>query len=161
MMLELSRIDCLGDALRDALQTYKTRSALFEADRNRETARFSYQELLREAERVTTRLQEAGVEAGDRVAILMSNQSRWVMSSHGVAFAGAVLVPLDYKLTAKEQLALIAHADLQAGHLVRVLPSYIVPTRSLYMRLRRARHLPSKVAAFRDFVKTYISTLSL
>ena len=111
MMLELSRIDCLGDALRDALQTYKTRSALFEADRNRETARFSYQELLREAERVTTRLQEAGVEAGDRVAILMSNQSRWVMSSHGVAFAGAVLVPLDYKLTAKEQLALIAHAE--------------------------------------------------
>lgn len=57
--------------------------------------------------------------------------------------------------------ALIAHADLQAGHLVRVLPSYVVPTRSLYMRLRRARHLPSKVAAFRDFVKTYITTLSL
>ena len=111
MMLELSRIDCLGDALRDALLTYKSRIALYEADRNRENARFSYQELLREAQRVTTRLQEAGVEPGDRVAILMSNQSRWVMSSHGVLFAGAVLVPLDYKLTAKEQLALIAHAE--------------------------------------------------
>lgn len=111
MMLELSRIDCLGDALRDAMLTYKSRIALYEADRNRENARFSYHELLRESERVTTRLQEAGVEAGDRVAILMSNQSRWVMSSHGVLYAGGVIVPLDYKLTAKEQLALIAHAQ--------------------------------------------------
>jgi long-chain acyl-CoA synthetase len=41
----------------------------------------------------------------------MSNQARWVMSNHGVLFAGAVVVPLDYKLTAKEQLALIAHAQ--------------------------------------------------
>jgi long-chain acyl-CoA synthetase len=110
MMLELTRIECLGDALRDAMLTYKSRIALYEADRNRENARFSYQELLRESERVTTRLQEAGVEAGDRCAILMSNQSRWVMSSHGVLYAGGVIVPLDYKLTAKEQLALIAHA---------------------------------------------------
>lgn len=111
MMLELQRIDCLGDALRDAMLTYKSRIALYEADRNRENARFSYHELLRESERVTTRLQEAGVEPGDRVAILMSNQARWVMSSHGVLYAGGVIVPLDYKLTAKEQLALIAHAQ--------------------------------------------------
>jgi long-chain acyl-CoA synthetase len=109
-MLDLSRIECLGDALRDALVTYKTQVALLEADRLRESARFSYQELQREAERVTTRLQEAGVEAGDRCAILMSNQARWVISSLGMLWAGAVIVPLDYKLTAKEQLALIAHA---------------------------------------------------
>jgi len=111
MMLELSRLDCLGDALRDAMLTYKSRIALYEADRQRENARFSYLELLHEAQRVTTRLPEAGVEPGDRCAILMSNQARWVISSHGVLYAGAVLVPLDYKLTAKEQLALIAHAQ--------------------------------------------------
>jgi long-chain acyl-CoA synthetase len=110
MTLDLSRVECLGDALRDALSTYKTRVALLEADRQRENARFSYQELQREAERLTARLQEAGVEPGDRCAILMSNQARWVMSSFGVLWSGAVLVPLDYKLTAKEQLALLAHA---------------------------------------------------
>ena len=109
-MLDLSRIDCLGDALRDALLTFKSNVALYEADRQRETGRFSYQELRREAERVATRLQEAGVEPGDRCAILMSNQARWVMSSLAVFWAGAILVPLDYKLTAKEQLALLAHA---------------------------------------------------
>jgi long-chain acyl-CoA synthetase len=111
MMLDLSRLDSLGDALRDALLTYKSRVALYEADRQRENARFSYQELQREGERIGARLQEAGVEAGDRVAILMSNQARWVISSHGVFFAGAVLVPIDYKLTAKEQLALLRHSE--------------------------------------------------
>ena len=110
MMLDLSRIDCLGDALRDALSTYKSQVALLEADRQRESARFRYQELQREAERITARLQEAGVEPGDRCALLMSNQARWVMSSVGVLWSGAVLVPLDYKLSAKEQLALLAHA---------------------------------------------------
>jgi long-chain acyl-CoA synthetase len=110
MMLDLSRIECLGDALRDALSTYKSRIALLEADRQRESARFSYQELQREAERITARLQEAGVEPGDRCALLMSNQARWVMSSFGILWAGAVLVPLDYKLSAKEQLSLLAHA---------------------------------------------------
>jgi long-chain acyl-CoA synthetase len=109
-MLDLSRLESLGDALRDALITFKTHVALLEADRHRESARFSYQELQREAERVTTRLQEAGVEAGERCAILMSNQARWVMSSFGMLWAGAVIVPIDYKLTAKEQLALLAHA---------------------------------------------------
>ena len=111
MMLDLSRIECLGEAMRDALSTYKSRVALLEADRLRENARFSYQELQREAERVCARLQEAGVEAGDRVAILMSNQARWVMSSLAIQWAGGVIVPLDYKLTAREQLALVAHAE--------------------------------------------------
>jgi long-chain acyl-CoA synthetase len=110
MIVDLSRVSCLGDAVRDALIAFKSRTALLEADRHRENARFSYQELQREAERMAARLQEAGVDPGDRVAILMSNQARWVMSCYGILFCGAVLVPLDYKLTAKEQLALLAHA---------------------------------------------------
>jgi long-chain acyl-CoA synthetase len=109
-MLDLSRIPSLADALRDALLTFKSRVALLEADRQRESARFSYRELQLEAERVAAHLQAAGIEAGDRCAILMSNQARWVISSHAVLFAGAVVVPIDYKLTAKEQLALLAHA---------------------------------------------------
>src|SRR2546430_841925 len=109
-MLELSRISCLGEALRDAMVTYKSNVALIEAERHRENARFSYRELRSEAERITSRVQSAGVEPGDRCAVLMSNQARWVISGVGALWAGAVLVPLDYKLTAKEQLALLAHA---------------------------------------------------
>lgn len=113
-MLDLSRVDGLGEALRDATIASKSRTALFEVDRHRETARLTYRELLQAAERLAARLQKAGVAAGDRVAILMSNQSKWVVSSFGVFWSGAVLVPLDYKLTPSEQLALLAHARPKA-----------------------------------------------
>ncbi|HKP58891.1 MAG TPA: AMP-binding protein [Polyangiales bacterium] len=113
-MLDLSRIDCLGAALRDAVIKYKTNPALLEAQRLRESARFSYRELAAEAERVAALLQESGFEPGDRCAILLSNQSRWVISAFGAMWAGAVLVPIDYKLTASEQLELLKHAQPKA-----------------------------------------------
>jgi long-chain acyl-CoA synthetase len=108
-MLDLSRLSCLGEALRDAVLTYKTNTALIEADRHREKARYSYTELRREAERFAGSLQAHDFAPGDRCAILMSNQSKWLIGALGALWAGGVLVPLDYKLTASEQLALIAH----------------------------------------------------
>ena len=113
-MLDLTRMHSLGEALRDALLTFKSNDALLEADRHRETARYDYSSLRREAERLSTLLREAGVEPGGRCAILMSNQSKWVVSSLGAQWAGAALVPLDYKLTPQEQARLIAHARPQA-----------------------------------------------
>ncbi|MFT7621628.1 MAG: long-chain acyl-CoA synthetase [Myxococcota bacterium] len=108
-MLDLSRLTCLGEALRDAVLTFKTNVALIEADRKKEKARFTYQQVHRAAERYASGLQAQGFEAGDRHAILMSNQSRWVLGGTGALWSGAVLVPLDYKLTAKEQAALLRH----------------------------------------------------
>jgi long-chain acyl-CoA synthetase len=110
MKLDLSRIGSLGEALHDALLTFKSNPALWEIDRHRETGRFSYTELRHAAERITAALQADGFRAGDRCAILMSNQNRWTVSAVGALWAGAVLVPLDYKLTAPEQLALLRHA---------------------------------------------------
>ncbi|MFM2419899.1 MAG: hypothetical protein RL385_4622, partial [Pseudomonadota bacterium] len=109
-MLDLSRLSSLGEALRDGLLTFKTNTALIEADRHREKARYSYVELRRAAERVAGHLQMHGFVAGDRAAVLMSNQSKWVVSGLGALWAGAILVPLDYKLTPMEQLHLLAHA---------------------------------------------------
>jgi long-chain acyl-CoA synthetase len=40
----------------------------------------------------------------------MQNQWKWIATAIGAFWAGATLVPLDYKLTAREQLALAAHA---------------------------------------------------
>jgi long-chain acyl-CoA synthetase len=110
-MLELSRLSCLGEALRDAVLTYKTNTALIEVDRHREKARFSYIELRREAERFASSLEAQDFAAGDRLAILMSNQSKWLIGALGALWSGAVLVPLDYKLSAPEQLALLKHAQ--------------------------------------------------
>lgn len=108
-MLDLSRVPDLGEALRDALFTFPTNTALIECDRRRETGRWSFREARDESERVTARLQARGMEPGARVAILMSNQARWILSGLGVFQGGGVLVPLDYKLTAPEQAALLRH----------------------------------------------------
>jgi long-chain acyl-CoA synthetase len=112
-VLELGRLSCLGEALRDALLTYKTNTALIEVDRHRETDRVTFSELRRRAERFAAYLAAGGFAAGDRCAVLMSNQSKWIVGGLGAVWAGAVLVPLDYKLTPEEQLALLAHAKPQ------------------------------------------------
>ena len=39
----------------------------------------------------------------------MQNQAKWIFSGLGAFWAGGTLVPLDYKLTAPEQLALLEH----------------------------------------------------
>jgi long-chain acyl-CoA synthetase len=113
-VLSLSRLSSIGEALYDAVLTYKTNPALIEVDRHRETARFSYSELRSEAERLASHLTAHGFQKGDRCAILMSNQSKWSISGLAAFWAGAVLVPLDYKLTPEEQLALIRHAKPRA-----------------------------------------------
>src|SRR6266851_3999564 len=43
-------------------------------------------------------------------AIIMTNQSKWLISAYAVFYCGGVLVPLDYKLTPEEQLQLLAHS---------------------------------------------------
>ncbi len=70
-MLTLDRIHCLGEALRDAMVTYKSNVALIEADRKRESARYTYLEMRQESLRVTSLLQERGFSADDRCAVLM------------------------------------------------------------------------------------------
>jgi long-chain acyl-CoA synthetase len=110
-MLDLSRLSCLAEALRDGLLTYKTNTALIEMDRHKDSARYSYGELRKEAERIAGHLEAHGFAHNDRCAILMSNQSKWVIAALGALWAGATLVPLDYKLTAKEQMDLLKHAQ--------------------------------------------------
>jgi long-chain acyl-CoA synthetase len=112
-MLDLSRLNSLGEALRDAVLTYKTNTALIEADRHREKERLSYSELRRKAEDFASTLEAGGLKAGDRCAMLLSNQSKWVIGGLGAFWAGATLVPLDYKLTAREQVDLLNHCRPQ------------------------------------------------
>lgn len=112
-MLDLGRLSCLGEALRDAVSTFKTNTALIEVDRHRETDRLTFSELRARAERFAAHLAGHGFAAGDRCALLMSNQSKWIVGGLGALWAGAALVPLDYKLTPEEQLALLAHAKPQ------------------------------------------------
>ncbi len=109
-MIHVGGYASLGEILRDACIQYKSNTALIEANRKRETGRWTFLDFKQAAEPVAARLQALGIGAGDRVAIVMSNQSKWLISAYAAFFRGAVLVPLDYKLEASEQVALMAHA---------------------------------------------------
>jgi long-chain acyl-CoA synthetase len=112
-MLDLREYQSLGEALRAALERWPDEVCLIEADREREKARFTYKQFKEAALPLATALQDAGFQSGTRAAIIMTNQSKWLISAYAIFFCGGVLVPLDYKLTAAEQLHLLAHSKAE------------------------------------------------
>ena len=109
-MLDLRQYNSLGEALRAALDRWPNEICLIEADRDRENARLTYRQFKEQALPLASALQSAGLQDGARAAIIMTNQSKWLISAYAIFFCGGVLVPLDYKLTAAEQLQLLAHS---------------------------------------------------
>src|ERR1700730_15676793 len=109
-MLDLSQYESLGAALNGAIEHWPDEVCLIEADREHERCRLTYRDFGAAALRLTGGLEESGFATGDRAAILMSNQSKWLISAYAVFYCGGVRVPLDYKLTAAEHLALLAHS---------------------------------------------------
>src|ERR1700690_1768306 len=109
-MLDLKQYSCLGEALRATLDRWPEEVCLIEADRERERARLTYAQFKQIAVPLAAGLEESGFAAGDRAAIIMTNQSKWLISAYAIFYCGGVLVPLDYKLTAEEHLQLLAHS---------------------------------------------------
>jgi long-chain acyl-CoA synthetase len=119
-MLDLSKYESLGAALRDALDRWPDEVCLIEADREREKTRLTYKQFKEVALPLARALQANGFRAGDRAAIIMTNQSKWLISAYAIFYCGGILVPLDYKLTPKEHLALLEHS--QASVLITEYP---------------------------------------
>jgi long-chain acyl-CoA synthetase len=109
-MLDLSQYQSIGEALRDAMQKYSGEICLIEADRERENHRLTYRDFQQRAEPLAKALQDSGFAAGDRASIIMTNQSKWLISAYAIFYTGGVLVPLDYKLTAPQQWDLLRHS---------------------------------------------------
>lgn len=108
-MLDLGQYSCLGEALREALERWPNEVCLIEADREREKARLTYRDFRDAALPLARALQDMGFAPGDRAAIIMTNQSKWLISAYAIFYCGGVLVPLDYKLTAAEHAELLQH----------------------------------------------------
>jgi long-chain acyl-CoA synthetase len=110
VMIDLSKHQSLGSALSEAVDKFADEICLIEADRERENHRLTYREFKEAALPLAKFLQDRGFRPDSRAAIIMTNQSRWLISAYAIFYAGGVLVPLDYKLTAAERLALLAHS---------------------------------------------------
>ncbi|MDD9801413.1 MAG: long-chain-fatty-acid--CoA ligase [Deltaproteobacteria bacterium] len=89
----------LGLFLTKRCQLGPRREALVEVERGR---RFSYAELEARSNRTANALRGLGVGPGDRVAILMMNSAEFVESYFAIAKLGAIMVPLNWRLTPDE-----------------------------------------------------------
>jgi long-chain acyl-CoA synthetase len=138
-MLNLDEYTCLGAALRDALDRWANEICLIESDRDREKTRLTYSDFKDSALPLARALQDAELRPGDRAAIVMSNQSKWLISAYAVFYGGGVLVPLDYKLTAAEQLQLLAHCKAR----FLIVEYYL--WRAITQSLEFANHKPKTV----------------
>src|SRR3954466_5471524 len=109
-MLDLNQYTSLGAALHDALGRWPNEVCLVESDRGKEKTRLTYSDFKELAVPLIRALEDADLRAGDGAAIIMTNQSKWLVSAYAIFHCGGVLVPLDYKLTAAEHLQLLAHS---------------------------------------------------
>jgi long-chain acyl-CoA synthetase len=131
-MLDLSKYQSIGAALKDALDKFADETCLIESDRERERERLTYRDFKQRALLLARALQDAGFKTGDRTAIIMTNQSKWLISAYALLYCGGVMVPLDYKLTPDEQWQLLSHSN--AAFLITEYPIW----RQLTASSRRA-----------------------
>src|SRR5580704_1511142 len=94
--------------LRYAAQQFPSKTAVVCGDR-----RFTYAQFGLRASRLAGALREAGVKAGDRVAFLSLNCHRILEAYYGVLEAGAVLLPLNFRLAPRELAYILNDAGVK------------------------------------------------
>lgn len=105
MKVPLTPLDFLWRAER----LYAPLEAIVDGER-----RFTYGQFTDRAHALAALLQERGVAPGDRVAFLCPNVSELLEAYFGVLLAGAVLVPLNVRLSAAEIDGILADCDPSA-----------------------------------------------
>jgi fatty-acyl-CoA synthase len=86
--------------------------------------RFTYAQFAGRASRLGGALQQAGIKAGDRVAFLSTNCHRLLEAYYGVLEAGAILLPLNIRLSSDE----LAYILNDAGAKILFLEDGFLPT---------------------------------
>ena len=71
---------------------------------------FTYAAFLDRCLRFAGALRDAGVKPGDRVAILAGNSHVMLAANYAIPFAGAVLVPLNTRVSAADMTYIIGHS---------------------------------------------------
>lgn len=117
---------------RRARRLYGNRLAVVDGD-----ARFTYTEFFARCDRWSGALCSLGVGRGDRVAYIAPNTHRHLEGYYGVPAIGAVVVPLNYRLTAEDFVYLISHSG---STVVCVHRDYLDAIDSVRERLTTVRH---------------------
>src|SRR3954449_7883772 len=91
--------------MRRARRLYGNREAVVDG-----SLRLTYEELFDRCDRWSAVLQRLGVRPGDRVAYIAPNTNANLEAFYAVPQIGAVLVPINYRLTAGEFEYIINHS---------------------------------------------------
>jgi len=117
---------------RRARKLYPERVAVVDGD-----ARWTYAHFLDRCDRWSAVLQKLGIKSGDRVAYLSQNTHAQLESFYAVPQIGAVLVPLNYRLTADDFVYLINHSG---SRMVCVDRDYLGTIDTIRARLPTVEH---------------------
>ena len=90
---------------RRARRLYAKREAVIDGD-----LRYTYEEFLTRCDRWSASLQKMGIKGGDRVAYIAPNTHAQLESFYAVPQIGAVLVPINYRLTAEDFAYIVNHS---------------------------------------------------
>ena len=93
------------DLARRARKLYGDREAVVDGD-----LRMTYAQFFDRCDRWSAALQQLGVSQGDRVAYIAPNTHAQLESFYAVPQIGAVLVPINYRLTADDFVYLVKHS---------------------------------------------------
>ncbi|WP_067517028.1 FadD3 family acyl-CoA ligase [Endozoicomonas ascidiicola] len=126
------------------------------------STKIDYAELPEQALAVAASLIHHGIDAGDRVAIWAPNSARWVLAAIGLQMAGAVLVPINTRMKAREAADVLERSGAKAlfivGDFLNVdYPKLIETSCPKSVRLMvqissRASTEPSETLSWEDFI---------
>jgi fatty-acyl-CoA synthase len=131
---------------RRARKLYGEREAVVDGE-----LRMTYARFFDRIDRWSTALQQLGVRPGDRVAYLAPNTHAQLESFYAVPQIGAVLVPLNYRLTADDFVYLINHSG---ARVVCAHADYLAAVDSIRLQLPAVEHfvaLEGKRAGWLDY----------
>ncbi|MDN4071863.1 long-chain-fatty-acid--CoA ligase [Fictibacillus terranigra] len=91
---------------------------------------YTYYEVNQRVNQLSRGLQEAGIEKGDRVGYLAPNTSEMYEGFYGVLQLGAVMVPLNTRLTPEDYLYILNHSGTKVLFVHHELVNQIEPVRN-------------------------------
>jgi fatty-acyl-CoA synthase len=129
---------------RRARKLYPDRVAIVDGD-----STWTYAQFLNRCDRWSAVLQKLGIRPGDRVAYLSPNSPAQLESFYAVPQVGAILVPLNYRLTAEDFVYLINHSGSRTVCADR---DYLGMIDSIRSRLPHVEHFVALTGGNKDWL---------
>ena len=120
------------DFARRTRKLYGEREAVVDGD-----LRLTYEEFFGRCDRWSSALQLMGVKKGDRVAYIAPNTHQQLESFYAVPQIGAVLVPINYRLTADDFVYISNHSGAKV---LCVHPDYVAAVEGVRDQLQTVEH---------------------